>query len=58
MKDLAEALMAASTAIQHAHRVAREHNREDICQPLREAGWDVANALIAMAPNREVKVSS
>jgi hypothetical protein len=52
MKDLAEALMAASTAIQNAHRIAREHGREDICQPLREAGWDVANALTRLAPDQ------
>lgn len=58
MKELAEALMAASTAIQHAHRVAREQGREDVCQELRKAGWDVASALARMAPNHEGKEAS
>lgn len=58
MKDLALALMDASRAIQQAHRVAREAGREDICQSLRKAGWDVADALIRLAPNREVKEAS
>lgn len=55
MKELALALMAASEAIQNAHRVAREQGREDICQSLRKAAWSTADALARLAPNYQEK---
>jgi hypothetical protein len=58
VKELALALMDASKAIQQAHRVAREAGREDICQSLRQAGWDVGDALVLIAENRVMKEAS
>jgi O-methyltransferase involved in polyketide biosynthesis len=55
MKELALALMDASKAIQQAHRVARDAGREDICQALRKAGWDTADALVMLAENLSAK---
>jgi hypothetical protein len=52
VKELSNVLIKASDAIREAHRVAREAGREDVCQPLREAGWDLANALSRLTPDQ------
>jgi hypothetical protein len=50
-RALLEALVAASAKLQDANRIAREGDREDICQLLRKAQWQVAAALADAVPD-------
>lgn len=50
-------IVAASEAIQKAHRVARQYGREDVCQALSKGAWDIANALSLTVKN-DVEVTS
>jgi len=55
-RELLESLVAASSALQHAHKIARDAGREDIAQMLRQAAWKVAAAMTdaVVAPGEEL----
>jgi prephenate dehydrogenase len=57
-RALLEALVAASAKLQDANRLAREGDREDICQLLRQAQWKVAAALADAVPDQSNEVAS
>lgn len=50
-RELLEALVRASAELQTAHAKAREAGREDLCQLLRKAAWQVAAAIAECVPD-------
>lgn len=58
-RELLEALVRCSAELQTAHTKARDAGREDLCQKLRKAQWQVAAAISECVPDSaEVEVVS
>ncbi len=57
-QELLSALVAASVKLQESYAIARRHNREDICQRLREAQWKIAAAISDLVPDSAAEVPS
>jgi hypothetical protein len=53
IRALMDALVRASSELQEANRLAREGDREDICQLLRQAQWKTAAAIADLVPDAE-----
>jgi hypothetical protein len=49
--DQLKTLVELSADLQHAHTKFRAAGREDICQLLRKAGWQVAAAIADLVPD-------
>ena len=56
--DLLKTLVELSSDLQHAHLEFRAAGREDICQLLRKAGWQVAAALADAVVDQSAEVVS
>ncbi len=57
-RALMNALVACSEELQRAHTVARRQGREDLCQSLRRAQWQVVAAMSELVPDSAERMVS
>jgi hypothetical protein len=57
-RALMNALVICSDELQRAHTIARREGREDLCQQLRRAQWQVVAALSDLVPDSAQEMAS